>query len=135
MIRQIFSRVDQLLLASVLNVNAVPVGRHDSADQHELLQVSALHLLSGRKINAHKHLPTIRHTTGTQECWVILAGSVSVRLFDVDTEQIDDFVLSGGTCLTIYRGGHALEVLNDAIIVEIKNGPYYGAQLDLQPID
>lgn len=135
MIRQIFSQVDQLLLASVLDVNAVPVGRHDSADQQELLQVSALHLLSGRKINAHRHLPTIRHTTGTQECWVILGGSVSVRLFDVDNVQIDDFVLSGGTCLTTYRGGHALEVLDDAIIVEIKNGPYYGAQLDSQPID
>ena len=135
MIRQIFSQVDQLLLASVLDVKGMPAGRHDSADQQQILQVAAVHLISGHKINAHRHLPTTRHTAGTQECWVILAGSVAVQLFDIDLKQIDAFVLTSGTCLTTYRGGHALQVLQHAIIIEIKNGPYHGAKFDAQSIN
>lgn len=135
MIKQIFSKVDQLLLASVLNVNGISAGRHDSADQQQILQVSALHLMSGHKVNAHKHLPNTRHTSGTQECWVIFAGSIAVQIFDIDHILIEDFVLTSGSCLTTYRGGHALQVLQNAIIIEIKNGPYHGAKFDSQPIN
>ena len=135
MIRQIFSKVDHLLLASVIDVNDISSGRHNSADEQQILQVSAMQLISGQKVNAHRHLSISRNTTGTQECWVILTGLVSVQIFDIDQMQIDDFLLSTGTCLTTYRGGHALQVLQSAKIIEIKNGPYYGAKFDSQSIN
>jgi hypothetical protein len=133
--RQILSRVDQKLLVSVLDTRTMDVGRTDSADQHEILQVSAMKLKQGRRVNPHKHLPTLRSTAGTQECWVVFSGLVEVQLFDIDDTVVDTFVLEAGECMTTYRGGHTLEVLDDAVIVEIKNGPYYGAQLDSQPIN
>jgi hypothetical protein len=135
MIRQIFSKVDHLLLASVLDFNDISPGRHNSADEQQILQVSAMQLMNGQKVNAHRHLPVSRNTIGTQECWVILAGAVSVQVFDIDQMQIDDFVLTTGNCLTTYRGGHALQALQSAKILEIKNGPYYGAKFDSQPIN
>jgi mannose-6-phosphate isomerase-like protein (cupin superfamily) len=133
--RKILSRVDQKLLVSVLDTRNMEPGRVDSADQHEILQVSAMSLKQGRRVNPHKHLPTLRSTVGTQECWVVFSGLVKVQLFDIDNTVIDAFVLETGECMTTYRGGHTLEILDDAVIVEIKNGPYYGAQLDSQPIN
>jgi hypothetical protein len=133
--RKIFSRVDQKLLVSVLDTRGMDAGRVDSADKHEILQVSAMSLKQGRRVNPHKHLPTLRSTAGTQECWVVFSGLVEVQLFDINDTAIDTFVLEAGECMTTYRGGHTLEVLDDAVIVEIKNGPYYGAQLDSQPIN
>jgi hypothetical protein len=133
--RKIFSQVDQKLLVSVLDTRTMDAGRTDSADKHEILQVSAMSLKQGRRVNPHKHLPTLRSTAGTQECWVVFSGLVEVQLFDIDDRVVDTFVLEAGECMTTYRGGHTLEVLDDAVIVEIKNGPYYGAQLDSQPIN
>jgi len=133
--RKIFSRVDNKLLVSVLDTRTMEANRVDSADQHEILQVAAMSLKQGRRVNPHKHLSTLRSTAGTQECWVVFSGQVEVELFDLDDTAIDTFVLEAGECMTTYRGGHALEVLDDAVIVEIKNGPYYGAQLDSQPIN
>jgi cupin fold WbuC family metalloprotein len=133
--RKIFSRIDQKLLVSVLDTRNMDAGRIDGADKHEILQVSAMSLKRGRQVNPHKHLPTLRSTAGTQECWVVFSGLVEVQLFDTDDRIIDTFVLEAGECMTTYRGGHTLEVLDDAVVVEIKNGPYYGAQLDSQPIN
>jgi len=110
-------------------------GRADAATADEILQVSAMSLKQGRRVNPHKHVATARQTIGTQESWVVLSGQVEVQLFDLDDTTVDTFVLEAGECMTTYRGGHTLEVLDDAVIVEIKNGPYYGAQLDSQPIN
>ena len=133
--KHIVSRIDQTLLVSILDTRNMASGRVDGADADEILQVSAMSLKQGRRVNPHKHVATARQTVGTQECWVVFSGQVEVQLFDIDDTAIDTFVLEAGECMTTYRGGHTLEVLNDAVIVEIKNGPYYGAQLDSQPIN
>ena len=133
--RKVFSRVDNALLVSVLDTRNMTPGRADAASADEILQVSTMSLKQGRRVNPHKHVATARQTIGTQECWVVLSGQVEVQLFDLDDTTIDTFVLEAGECMTTYRGGHTLEVLDDAVIVEIKNGPYYGAQLDSQPIN
>jgi hypothetical protein len=133
--RKVFSRVDNSLLVSVLDTRNMTAGRTDAATADEILQVSAMSLKQGRRVNPHKHVDTARHTIGTQESWVVFSGLVEVQLFDINDTVIDTFVLEAGECMTTYRGGHTLEVIDDAVIVEIKNGPYYGAQLDSQPIN
>jgi len=133
--RKVFSRIDNTLLVSVLDTRNMAPGRADAATADEILQVSAMSLKQGRRVNPHKHVATARQTIGTQESWVVLSGQVEVQLFDLDDTTVDTFVLEAGECMTTYRGGHTLEVLDDAVIVEIKNGPYYGAQLDSQPIN
>jgi hypothetical protein len=43
--------------------------------------------------------------------------------------------LSAGDCMVLYRGGHNFTVVSaDAVIYEIKNGPYYGAVFDSEKI-
>lgn len=133
---KIYSRLKpNVLLVSILDP-ADHVGRMDAAGADEILQVSAICLPQSRKIRPHKHKDIPRNTVGTQEAWIVISGHLQANIFDVDDFLIDTISLGPGMCLTLYNGGHNFEVISsDAVIYEIKNGPYYGAEFDSQPIN
>jgi cupin fold WbuC family metalloprotein len=123
------------LLATVFNIDSLDVPRYNAADEHEILQVSAMQLAQGRVIRPHQHLPTERNTTGTQESWILWSGRVQVQLYDLNQELIKEFELGVGDCMVLYRGGHSFTVLDpNTKLIEIKNGPYYGSEHDAKQI-
>jgi hypothetical protein len=135
-IKKIFSKVTpQQLLASILDsVNLT--GRIDSADTGQILQVSAIRLPQAKQIRAHKHKDIARNTVGTQEAWVLISGHLLAKIYDTNGSLIEVIPLGPGMSLTLYNGGHSFEVISNSVVIfEIKNGPYYGAELDSQPID
>ena len=123
------------LLATVFNIDRLDVSRYNAADEHEILQVSAIQLAQGRVVKPHQHLPTQRNTVGTQECWMLWQGRVQVKLYDLDQVLVKEFELSAGDCMVLCRGGHSFTVLDDNTkLIEIKNGPYYGSEYDAKQI-
>ncbi|MBU3578664.1 hypothetical protein ICN17_01430 [Polynucleobacter sp. 73C-SIWE] len=134
--KQIFSKITpNLLLVTVLDSSQV-TGREDASGPDQILQVSVIHLPQAKTIRPHKHKNTSRNTTGTQEAWVVISGLLKANIYDVDDSLLDIISLGPGMCMTLYNGGHNFEVISsDALIYEIKNGPYYGAEFDSQPID
>ena len=124
------------LLATVFNIDRLDVPRYNAADEHEILQVSAIQLAQGRVVKPHQHLPTERNTVGTQESWILWQGRVQVKLYDLDQVLVKEFELGAGDCMVLYRGGHSFTVLdNNTKLIEIKNGPYYGSEHDAKQID
>lgn len=123
-----------MLLVSVLSANATE-SRVDAAGTDEILQASLLRLPQGKTIAPHKHLLQFRNTQGTCEAWVVISGSLQAQVFDIDNTVADTVTLSAGDCMVLYRGGHNFTVISeDAVIYEIKNGPYYGAVFDSEKI-
>ena len=124
------------LLATVFNIDRLDVPRYNAADEHEILQVSAIQLAQGRVVKPHQHLPAERNTVGTQESWILWQGRVQVKLYDLDQVLVKEFELGAGDCMVLYRGGHSFTVLdNNTKLIEIKNGPYYGSEHDAKQID
>jgi mannose-6-phosphate isomerase-like protein (cupin superfamily) len=124
----------QMLLVSVLSTNSAE-SRVDAAGTEEILQASLLRLPQGKTINPHKHLPQFRNTQGTCEAWIVISGKLHAQVFDVDNSVAGTVDLSAGDCMVLYRGGHNFTVVSaDAVIYEIKNGPYYGAVFDSEKI-
>ena len=118
------------ILAVVFNIDTIEGTRYNDSNDNEILQVSAMVFPQGRAINPHYHLPTKRTTVGTQESWIVWQGRLSVQLYELD-QQIEEFELGAGDCMTLFRGGHSFTVLDkDTKIIEIKNGPYYGPTHD-----
>jgi len=122
------------LLACVMSADDA-AGRTDATSAEEILQASLLRLPHGKTIVPHKHLPQLRNTQGTCEAWVVVSGQLQAQVFDIDNSLVTKIELSAGNCMVLYRGGHNFSVMSeDAVVYEIKNGPYYGAKFDSEKI-
>jgi hypothetical protein len=123
-----------ILLACVMSA-ADAAGRTDAADADEILQASLLRLPHGKTIATHRHLPQVRTITGTCEAWVVVSGRLVAQVFDLDQALVATLGLTAGDCMILYRGGHNFTVVSaDAVIYEIKNGPYNGPEADSEKI-
>lgn len=133
---KIYSKInDQILLASVISISATSELRTDASAAEEILQVSLLKLQQGKTIAPHLHRPQLRTTQGTGEAWVVIAGTLTAQIFDTDNSLISSIDLASGDCMVLYRGGHNFTVVSqDAVIYEIKNGPYNGSAADSEKI-
>ena len=95
--------------------------------------VQALHWRydAGKRLQAHEHLQVPRSATHTQEVVVVLRGCMRTTVFDAAHKPIATVDLGAGEAMVLLAGGHGYEILeNDTRILEIKNGPYPGAEAD-----
>jgi hypothetical protein len=81
---------------------------------------------SGHLITPHMHLHAERKITLTQEVLYIKSGKVRVDFYDGNKTFIESRVLESGDVILLATGGHGFEVLEEAEMIEIKQGPFSG---------
>jgi mannose-6-phosphate isomerase-like protein (cupin superfamily) len=67
-----------------------------------------------------------RTIDSTQEVLFIRSGRVRVDLYGEDRGYRSSLELGAGDVIFLASGGHGFEILDDADIVEVKQGPYKG---------
>jgi cupin fold WbuC family metalloprotein len=80
----------------------------------------------GTIVKRHRHKLVKREIFRTQEVLVILEGKIKVDLYDNKVNLLKSVTLSSGDSILLAQGGHSVEVIEDAKIIEIKQGPYSG---------
>jgi hypothetical protein len=93
-------------------------------------QLGIIKYPQGGTIKPHFHNKVSREVHYTQEVLVIRQGVVKVNLFDSQLEFICSKVLRKGDVILLAAGGHGFEMLEDAEMLEIKQGPYNGVEND-----
>lgn len=88
------------------------------------LQLGHMTRPAGYEVVPHTHNPVHRHTVGTQEVLFVKAGVVRVDFYAMDHRYIDSRELKTGDLVLLAGAGHGIEVLEEATIVEVKNGPF-----------
>ena len=78
----------------------------------------------GYRVDPHVHNPVERHTIGTQEVLFIKSGRIRIDFYSFARTYIESRELVAGDIILLAGAGHGVEVLEEATIVEIKNGPY-----------
>lgn len=81
---------------------------------------------AGERIPSHMHRPEERHLTGTSEVLVVFKGLCEIDLFDDDQILAATRQLRQGDVILLASGGHGLRMLEDTVLLEIKQGPYMG---------
>jgi mannose-6-phosphate isomerase-like protein (cupin superfamily) len=89
-------------------------------------QLGVLKWPRGHLIDAHVHNPMTRTIDSTQEVLFIRSGRVRVDLYGEDRLYRSSLELASGDVIFLASGGHGFEILEDADIVEVKQGPYRG---------
>ena len=75
-------------------------------------------------IEPHIHLHLERKVLYTQEVLIIKSGIVRVDFYDVKQNYLESRSLYEGDVILLASGGHGFEILEDAEIIEVKQGPY-----------
>lgn len=106
------------------------VVRNEITPTNTFLQAMCFQIPANQEFKAHKHNRIERSSNITHEAFLILKGSIELSIFDVDNTFLDKFILREGDCSIIIEGGHSFKSLEDTILYEFKNGPYFGREKD-----
>ncbi|MFC2167409.1 hypothetical protein ACFLRW_00340 [Acidobacteriota bacterium] len=80
----------------------------------------------GKIVKRHQHKLIKRKRFRAQEVLVILDGKIRVDLYDNKIELLKSAFLSSGDTILLAEGGHRVEILEDAKIINLKQGPHIG---------
>lgn len=99
------------------------------------IQLGILQHRQGTKIKPHIHRDSIRKIKSVQEVLHIEYGKVEINFYNQRGEKIGSSILNTGDTILLITGGHGLTILEEAKILEIKQGPYYGVKEDKECLD
>jgi hypothetical protein len=101
-----------------------------SADE-EYIQVGTWGYDDGKELLAHTHNEVSREVLWTQEVLYIREGRIKAEVYNTKEEKVAELEAAQGDILILLRGGHGYHILEDGTqVLEVKNGPYVGAERD-----
>jgi hypothetical protein len=81
---------------------------------------------AGGRCPDHTHRPIERRINGTPEMLLVRRGQAEARIFDADRRLVAQPLLEQGDVILLVSGGHGFRMLEDTVLLEIKQGPYVG---------
>lgn len=93
-------------------------------------QLGFLNHKAGYTVQAHTHNRVNRQVVNTQEVLIIRKGKVRIFLYTREREFLRSLLLEAGDLILLASGGHGLEILEDAEMIEVKQGPYFDSMVD-----
>lgn len=101
----------------------------------DFIQVGTWGYGTGKELKAHIHNEVQREVLWTQEVLFVRKGMVRANIFDTNQKKVAELNVQAGDVIILLRGGHGYEILEDGTqVLEIKNGPYVGANADRRRI-
>jgi hypothetical protein len=98
-------------------------GTNPLTDEKWPLQILALKHPKGKILAAHFHKPTSRTTENFMEFLAVLSGIIQITVYYFN-EPIENVRLTAGQGIMLVNGGFGIEVIEDAEMMEFKNGPF-----------
>jgi hypothetical protein len=83
---------------------------------------------AGAEVKRHYHLPIERSITGTPEVLVVRRGCCEMSVYDDDQQLVETRELRTGDVMVMVGGGHGFRMVEDTVLLEVKQGPYYGTE-------
>ena len=91
-------------------------------------QVGYIVYRSGEEIARHAHRSLERHLVGTSEVLIIKKGKCLIDIYNDNRELVVTCELNTGDIILMVGGGHGFRMLEDTVLLEIKQGPYIGLE-------
>jgi hypothetical protein len=88
------------------------------------LQLGHMRRPAGYQVVPHTHNPVVRQTVGTQEVLFLKKGVIRIDFYSLDQEFVESRELHAGDIILLAGAGHGIDVIEEAVLVEVKNGPY-----------
>ena len=100
-------------------------------EDDKFIQVGTWNYDAGKLLDRHEHNLVERKSDITQECVFVVSGSMNVYFYSTEREFLKKIKLNQFDYAVIFAGGHSYKILeDDTKIIETKNGPFPGVELD-----
>ena len=121
-----YIRAGEQLVAIIISRTHNPPSTEFVTSSDLNLQVGFIKYPAGGVIQPHVHRPMERHIVGTGEVLLVRSGKMEVSLYDNERQLVAQRMLSKGDLLLLVGGGHGFQMLEDTVLLEVKQGPYTG---------
>jgi hypothetical protein len=101
-------------------------GLHFVTSETHTQQIGYMSYGAGYKIQAHTHSIIDRTISRTTEVLYVKSGKVLATIYTEEKKFFKEIYLLAGDFILLLSGGHGFEVIEDSVIIEIKQGPYLG---------
>jgi Tfp pilus assembly protein PilP len=126
---------NDLVLAMVIRNSFGEEGLHFVSSKGDFQQVGIWGYNKGWKSKPHIHLIKAREVLRTQEVIFVKEGRLKADIYTEKGHFLQSLELGKGDMIVLLNGGHSYEILeNNTKVLEIKNGPYLGADEDRKVI-
>lgn len=123
-----FIRYKENLLGIV--ISAEQRAKADSIDfftsNESSLQLGIMSRSKGYIVKPHVHKSVRREIHQTQEVLLIRFGNCLITFYNEAREIVEKIKVCTGDVVMFVNGGHAIEMLEETEILEVKQGPYLG---------
>lgn len=116
---------DGVEFALVFRAGPPAPGPHFLTPAHAALQVGILAHGRETSIARHFHRPIKRRLVGTAEVLIVQSGCCALDIYDGE-KLVATSELTPGDIALLLAGGHGLRMLEDTVLIEVKQGPYLG---------
>ncbi len=125
----------ETVLARLIRSEELQAGLQFFSEDGESIQVGAWTYDKEKTLPAHIHNEVERKFLCTCETLYVISGSLKADIYDDAAAKTAETVVYAGDILILLSGGHGYEILEDGTkVLEIKNGPYPGAERDRRRI-
>ena len=123
------------ILAIVIREVDWEEGLNFVSSEEDYQQVGIWGYDKGKKLAPHIHLVAHREVLRTQEVVFVKEGRIRADIYTEKEEFLKLVELKKGDTIILLNGGHGYEILEDNTrVLEVKNGPYVGADKDRKRI-
>lgn len=92
------------------------------------LQVGYVVYPAGGVVAAHRHLPIERHLVGTAEVLFVKRGRALADFYGLEGQLVESIEVFAGDLIVLIGGGHGFRMLEDTVLIEVKQGPCLAVQ-------
>jgi hypothetical protein len=129
---------DKTLLSIILRAEYEPKGQIEFFTPSDFSQqLGYMKRQKGYVIPPHVHNQLPRDVSLTKEVLFIKSGEVRVDFYSEVDKYLFSDKLKAGDVILLAHGGHGFEILENAEIIEVKQGPFAGEndKTRFEPID
>jgi len=120
-----------VVFAKRISLDNIKKGLCFYSNDEDFIQVGTWNYEKDRYLVAHNHNIVERKINRTNEVIIILDGKLKIDIYDENDEKITELKAKKNDLLIMMNGGHGYHILEDNTkVIEIKNGPYLGAEKD-----
>ena len=127
-------RIGEEVYALLSPLKDLKEGTEWFGEKIESLQASRMSYPTGKSFRVHYHIMNPRTIKRTQEAFIVISGRIAVDVYN-KADLLGTLEGEAGDIILVYRGGHGVRILEDAVVYEVKAGQYTSVSEDKEFLD